>query len=56
MSQVKKVVTVIKESNIFGDVLSSIMRDDKEKLKKRKIAEKRAERKAKEKVGFKYIV
>ena len=48
--QVKKVVTVIKESNMFGDVLSSIMNDDKEKIKKRKIAERRAERKAKEQV------
>lgn len=41
---------MIKESNMFGDVLSSIMNDDKEKIKKRKIAERRAERKAKEQV------
>ena len=38
---------MIKESNIFGDVLSSIMRDDKPKPKKRRLSDIKAEREAK---------
>ena len=38
---------MIKESNMFGDFLGSIMKDDKPKVKKRRLSEIKAEREAK---------
>jgi len=46
-AEVKK-PSVIKESNIFGDVLSSIMKDEKPKLKKRRLVEPKPDKDSKD--------
>ena len=45
--KVKKSPSVIKESSIFGDVLSSIMKDDQPRKKKRRLSDIKAEKEAK---------
>jgi hypothetical protein len=45
--KVKKSPSVIKESSIFGDVLSSIMKDDQTRKKKRRLSDIKAEKEAK---------